>query len=44
MPNYYLDNINCTARIKPSLLRDVKTEALLVFVRTALERYFEQIE
>jgi hypothetical protein len=31
---------NCTNRIKPSLLRDVKTEALLVFARTALERYF----
>jgi hypothetical protein len=35
---------NCTNRIKPSILRDVKTEALLVFVRTALERFFTQIE
>jgi hypothetical protein len=31
-------------RIKPLLLRDVKTEALLVFVRTTLEDYFRQIE
>ncbi len=30
-------------RIKPALLRDVKTEALLVFSRTALERFFKQI-
>lgn len=35
---------NAPHRIKPSLLRDVKTEALLVFARTALERYFIQIE
>jgi len=35
---------NCTNRIKPSLLRDVKTEALLVFARTALERYFAQLD
>lgn len=35
---------NCKTRIKPTLLRDVKTEALLVFARTALERYFFQIE
>lgn len=34
---------NCTNRIKPSLLRDVKTEALLVFARTALERYFREL-
>ncbi len=34
----------CTNRIKPSLLRDVKTEALLVFARTALERYFAQLD
>jgi len=34
---------NCTNRIKPSLLRDVKTEALLVFARTALERYFSEL-
>ena len=35
---------NCTSRIKPTLLRDIKTEALLVFVRTALERYFTQLK
>lgn len=34
----------CKNRIKPLLLRDVKTEALLVFVRTTLEDYFRQIE
>jgi len=39
--NYLRDN--CTNRIKPSLLRDVKTEALLVFARTALERYFAEL-
>ena len=39
--NNYLSD-NCTNRIKPSLLRDVKTEALLVFARTALERYFAE--
>ncbi len=37
-------NNNCTDRVKPTLLRDVKTEALLVFVRTALERYFSQLK
>lgn len=35
---------NAKSRIKPSILRDVKTEALLVFARTALERYFLQME
>ncbi len=35
---------NCRQRVKPTLLRDVKTEALLVFSRTALERYFKNIE
>lgn len=35
---------NCRNRIKPTLLRDVKTEALLVFARTALERYFAHID
>lgn len=40
---HFLQN-NCTQRVKPSLLRDVKTEALLVFSRTALERYFDQID
>ena len=35
---------NCKNRVKPVILRDVKTEALLVFARTALERYFFQVE
>ena len=35
---------NCKNRVKPAILRDVKTEALLVFARTALERYFFQVE
>jgi len=37
-------NDNCEKRIRPQLLREVKTEALLVFARTALERYFERLE
>ncbi len=37
-------NMICKNRIKPVLLRDVKTEALLVFIRTTLEEYFNQIE
>ena len=37
-------NDNCEKRIKPRLLRDVKTEALLVFARTALERYFQRLD
>jgi len=36
--------VNCPARIKPILIRDIKTEALLVFARTALEKGFERIE
>lgn len=40
--NNFTDNY-CTDRIKPSMLRDVKTEALLVLVRTALERYFSEL-
>lgn len=44
MPNEKFINYYCTSRIKPTLLRDVKTEALLVFVRTALERYFIQLK
>lgn len=36
--------MNCKNRVKPKLLRDVKTEALLVFVRTTLEQSFHQIE
>lgn len=35
---------NCKNRIKPKLLREVKTEALLVFIRTTLENYFEKVE
>lgn len=38
-----IDNY-CTNRIKPTMLSGVKTEALLVFARTALERYFKHIE
>jgi len=34
----------CKNRIKPTLLRDVKTEALLVFIRTTLEQFFDDIE
>lgn len=44
MPNEKSINTYCTSRIKPTLLRDVKTEALLVFVRTALERYFSLLQ
>ena len=36
--------MSCKNRIKPLLLRDIKTEALLVFIRTTLEDYFKQIE
>ncbi len=36
--------MTCRNRIKPILLRDVKTEALLGFIRTTLEDYFKQIE
>ncbi len=35
---------NCKNRIKPTMLSGVKTEALLVFARTALERFFQQID
>ncbi len=35
---------NCKNRIKPKLLREVKTEALLVFIRTTLENYFEKVD
>jgi hypothetical protein len=35
-----MNEMSCKNRIKPLLLRDVKTEALLVFVRTTLEDYF----
>ena len=37
-------NQNCPNRIKPKLLREVKTEALLVFIRTTLEQSFERID
>jgi len=38
-----LKNI-CKKRIKPTLLRDQKTEALLVFIRTTLEQFFAHME
>jgi len=41
--NNFLSN-NCLNRVRPTMLRDVKTEALLVFCRTALERYFAKID
>jgi hypothetical protein len=44
IPKNNLIGSNCENRIKPSLLRDVKTEALLVFSRTALERYFAKLD
>lgn len=37
-------NPNCTYRIKPKLLREIKTEALLVFIRTTLEQSFYQMD
>ena len=36
--------LNPKNRIKPKLLREQKTEALLVFIRTTLEQYFKDIE
>jgi hypothetical protein len=39
-----LTPLNCPKRIKPKLLREQKTEALLVFIRTTLEQSFEQME
>ncbi len=35
-------NLNCPNRIKPKLLREQKTEALLVFIRTTLEQSFDK--
>ena len=35
---------NCKNRVKAVLPTDIKTEALLVFARTALERYFAQVD
>lgn len=37
-------NDYCEYRIKPKLIRDVKTEAVLVFARTALERFFNKLD
>lgn len=37
-------NPNCPNRIKPKLLREIKTEALLVFIRTTLEQSFHQMD
>jgi hypothetical protein len=34
----------CKNRVKPILLKDIKTEALLVFIRTTLEQSFYQID
>jgi hypothetical protein len=36
--------MTCKNRVKPLLLRDIKTEALLVFIRTTLEQSFYQID
>ena len=44
MPINKLINDNCKNRVKAVLLQDIKTEALLVFSRTALERYFAQMD
>lgn len=44
MPIYKLIDDNCKTRVKTLLLLDRKTEALLVFARTALERYFAKID
>ena len=35
---------NCPNRIKPKLLREQKTEALLIFIRTTLEQYFKDLD
>jgi len=37
-------NTNPKNRIKPKLLREQKTEALLVFIRTTLEQGFREIK
>jgi len=37
-------DLNCPNRIKPKLLREVKTEALLVLIRTILEQLFYHID
>lgn len=41
--NILVINDYCEQRIKPKLVRDVKTEAVLVFARTALERFFNKL-
>jgi hypothetical protein len=35
---------NCKNRIKPTFLREQKTEALLIFIRTTLEKYFKDVD
>lgn len=35
---------SCKNRIKPKLLREMKTEALLVFIRITLEEFFLQVD
>lgn len=37
-------NFECKNRIKPKLLREQKTEALLVFIRTTLEQHFRTLK
>ena len=37
-------NLDCPNRIKPKLLREQKTEALLIFIRTTLEQYFIDLD
>lgn len=37
-------NLGCNNRVKPKLLREQKTEALLVFIRTTLEQYFSELD
>ncbi|MEA1917273.1 MAG: hypothetical protein U9N42_07060 [Campylobacterota bacterium] len=44
MPINKLINDNCKNRVKAILPVEIKTEAILVFTRTALERYFKQLE
>ncbi len=36
--------LDCSQRIKPKMLREVKTEALLVFIRTTLEKFFIDLQ
>ena len=37
-------SLSCPNRIKPTQLREQKTEALLVFIRTTLEQYFKDLD